>query len=109
MLGCFSKYYIRVVNRTGFLSHGLPMMHRQMCDVLTWQQIAAAIVVLQPLLQMGKNLSLSPFLHHLPTCFMVFWSISLCPFHSPSVRETFSPLSNASPSLSASCAASVLF
>ncbi|KAL3023446.1 hypothetical protein AAZX31_04G067600 [Glycine max] len=37
--------YIRVVNRTGFLSHGLPMMHKQMCGVLTWQQIAAAIVL----------------------------------------------------------------
>eukprot|EP00256_Glycine_max_P035103 XP_006581370.1 uncharacterized protein LOC100800837 isoform X2 [Glycine max] len=37
--------YIRVVNHTGFLSHGLPMMHKQMCGVLTWQQIAAAIVL----------------------------------------------------------------
>ncbi|KAL5190064.1 hypothetical protein HKD37_04G009607 [Glycine soja] len=45
MLGCFSMCYIRVVNRTGFLSHGLPMMHKQMCGVLTWQQIAAAIVL----------------------------------------------------------------
>ncbi|KHN07094.1 hypothetical protein glysoja_023277 [Glycine soja] len=35
----------RVVNHTGFLSHGLPMMHKQMCGVLTWQQIAAAIVL----------------------------------------------------------------
>ncbi|XP_028235294.1 uncharacterized protein LOC114415002 isoform X4 [Glycine soja] len=35
----------KVVNHTGFLSHGLPMMHKQMCGVLTWQQIAAAIVL----------------------------------------------------------------
>ncbi|XP_028235296.1 uncharacterized protein LOC114415002 isoform X5 [Glycine soja] len=40
-----SMCYIRVVNHTGFLSHGLPMMHKQMCGVLTWQQIAAAIVL----------------------------------------------------------------
>ncbi|RZC15408.1 hypothetical protein D0Y65_008999 [Glycine soja] len=40
-----AKYDARVVNRTGFLSHGLPMMHKQMCGVLTWQQIAAAIVL----------------------------------------------------------------
>ncbi|KAL5190068.1 DUF724 domain-containing protein 6 [Glycine soja] len=26
-----AKYDARVVNRTGFLSHGLPMMHKQMC------------------------------------------------------------------------------
>nr|ACU19730.1 unknown [Glycine max] len=51
MLGCFSMCYIRVVNRTGFLSHGLPMMHKQMCGVLTWQQIRScnsAFVAITP-------------------------------------------------------------
>ncbi|KAL9313307.1 hypothetical protein ACSQ67_018759 [Phaseolus vulgaris] len=45
MLGCSECVIYQVANCPGFLSRGLSMMHKQMSGVLTWQQIAAAIML----------------------------------------------------------------